>query len=804
VSGLLNDQIKWSRSCISMIGRTWLLMATSVAMFACGSTQEPVMTTNSDAADSDAFGNDSRSPDETCIGNCNGVDCGNDGCGGSCGTCQIARACSDDRVCVAVPCASSKDCPSGSVCHSAEGLCVDCVNDEDCPQEERCTGAHACQPVVGCASDKDCTLLGLLCDKEQGLCVDCLLASHCLPEEYCSLQSCVPDECLGLTAVCEGDVVLRCLEDGSRWEEEKICSEVEYCKDGYCEEYVCTPDAIWCDEQVRKECDATGRTVETTVDCAAQDQICLDGQCQSLQCEPGVTSCANSTSLSHCAEDGLSLEEESCPPEHYCESGICEGWKCVPEDPMCVDGTASSCKPDGSGPSLQGVDCEALGQTCVAGICAMCVPDCDGKQCGDDGCGGHCGECDAEQVCIGGKCPPSGSQCDDGNNIDWDGCTDGQLTEFQVNKKSAGYQGNPRVAAVGPDAYVVVWTSEFIDGSGLAAVAREMTTGTLAPSAEFQVNQSTTGDQHAADVAPAVNGDYAVAVVSATEQTAPRDLSVRFCNFGSGPTTPEILVESGSTGSHTAPSMAYLSNDTWVIVWETYIADAQVQTLQGRILSSGGEPEVPFVEVDDSVEGKPIGCHVAPLDGGGYGVSWRVSGANDVAGAFARLYSASGTPISDKLRFDDGPTTPKSAFLVPAANGVGLFAFWTTSVGVFGRELMPDGPQLGPTMTVFAGNSGNWSGLRAARMADGLTGVVWQGPGPSHDIFLQVVTDTGQNLQELLYINEFKTVNQTHPSITVDPAGSFLVTWQSDANQDGDSSGIFGRRVLPDGSWLYL
>lgn len=30
-----------------------------------------------------------------------------------------------------------------------------------------------------------------------------------------------------------------------------------------------------------------------------------------------------------------------------------------------------------------------------------CVPDCRGFECGDDGCGGSCGECGAERHCIG-------------------------------------------------------------------------------------------------------------------------------------------------------------------------------------------------------------------------------------------------------------------------------------------------------------------------------------------------------------------------------------------------------------------
>jgi hypothetical protein len=34
----------------------------------------------------------------------------------------------------------------------------------------------------------------------------------------------------------------------------------------------------------------------------------------------------------------------------------------------------------------------------------ICIPDCNDKLCGDDGCGGECGECDTGEVCKSGQC----------------------------------------------------------------------------------------------------------------------------------------------------------------------------------------------------------------------------------------------------------------------------------------------------------------------------------------------------------------------------------------------------------------
>jgi hypothetical protein len=61
-----------------------------------------------------------------------------------------------------------------------------------------------------------------------------------------------------------------------------------------------------------------------------------------------------------------------------------------------------------------------------------CAPKCDGAQCGADGCGGTCGQCDANQVCTADKrcaCAPKceGKQCgDDGCGGSCGTCTPGQ------------------------------------------------------------------------------------------------------------------------------------------------------------------------------------------------------------------------------------------------------------------------------------------------------------------------------------------------------------------------------------------
>lgn len=101
----------------------------------------------------------------------------------------------------------------------------------------------------------------------------------------------------------------------------------------------------------------------------------------------------------------------------------------VPPGALETDGQTLNLWPVNTGAGSVAEDLSATGQDGVvygaqwvdggpAGGC--CVPDCADKECGDDGCGGSCGLCPPE---CGNGVRESGEPCDDGNEVDGDGCS---------------------------------------------------------------------------------------------------------------------------------------------------------------------------------------------------------------------------------------------------------------------------------------------------------------------------------------------------------------------------------------------
>ena len=162
------------------------------------------------------------------------------------------------------------------------------------------------------------------------------------------------------------------------------------CGDGQCRGFNCGEDPSECPADCGQPCgNQTCDPGENPFSCQAdcQHQICGNGVC-----EPN--------------DDGPSGCPQDCGPtcgNCTCEKG--EDWLTCPVDcGYCGDDVCSSCALLNEGPETCLMDC--------------CQPACAGKQCGDDGCSGQCGECAVGQECDAeGICQTSqggiGSPCEE-------------------------------------------------------------------------------------------------------------------------------------------------------------------------------------------------------------------------------------------------------------------------------------------------------------------------------------------------------------------------------------------------------
>lgn len=177
---------------------------------------------------------------DSCSPACDGLECGDDGCGGLCGTCPPNHACIVGK-CVVQPWCGDWLCNAGETCASCPGDCV-CGCGRTCLDGQcvftacdgRDCGADGCGGSCGtCPENHDC---------RDGACVevhwcgdgfcnslcgeDC---SNCPTDCACGCgETCTDGECL-FTA-CDG---LECGDDGCG-DSCGTCADFHQCEDGIC------------------------------------------------------------------------------------------------------------------------------------------------------------------------------------------------------------------------------------------------------------------------------------------------------------------------------------------------------------------------------------------------------------------------------------------------------------------------------------------------------------------------------------------------------------------------------------------
>ena len=130
--------------------------------------------------------------------------------------------------------------------------------------------------------------------------------------------------------------------------------------------------------------------------------------------------------------------------------------------------------------------------------------------------------------------------------------------------------------------------------------------------------------------------------------------------------------------------------------------------------------------------------------------------------------------------------------------------------GVFGRRFGPSGTPLGGEIPINATTLGPQLNASVATSPGGSFVAAFEGGGYGFDqdgsvsgVFLRRVAASGTPLGTDMQVNTFTRGPQGSPRVAADPAGNFIVVWQSGqlfgAGQDGDGTGVFAQRYAAGG-----
>ena len=415
----------------------------------------------------DAFFGECKDPYYACLDctpNCQGKECGPDGCGGQCGECPGGAQCDPYGFCPCQPYCAGRECGPDS----CGGSCGDCPNDLACNSQGHCVclpdcDGQECGPN-GCGGSCGICAPGDVCSPA-GECIH-TCAPQCFNDDG-TIRTCGPDGCGGQCGFCPDnafcDDLGQCVQECTPQCQGKQCGDNgcggscgtcwwgTVCEDGSCIE-PCQPQC-W-DKQCGSDgCGASCGTCPAGTYCSGQ------GQCVDL--------CSPKCNFKECGPDGCGGACGYCGYDENCINGACAtfvscndilncSWSCTDGDEACNNACFAagspaakqqwfdlwSCVQAQCGPgSPENCPAQALMGACSAqySACMGCTPNCQGKQCGDNGCGGSCGSCPP-----GVDCDPTWGICEcqpkcNGKECGPDGCGDSCGT--CSGEEQCNYQG---------------------------------------------------------------------------------------------------------------------------------------------------------------------------------------------------------------------------------------------------------------------------------------------------------------------------------------------------------------------------
>ena len=383
--------------------------------------------------------------------------------------------------------------------------------------------------------------------------------------------------------------------------------------------------------------------------------------------------------------------------------------------------------------------------------------------------------------------------------------------EFQVNTYTTGDQtpteiyggtGSDSVATDPAGNFVVVWQSQG-DGSGLGVFGRRYDSSGAPQGSEFQVNTFTSGTQR--NPAVAADGSGNVIVVWSGNGTPSGFVGLYGQRYSSSGATlgAEFTVSTGHYEYH--PDVAADAAGNFVVVWQD-IQDGSSSGVRGQRFDSGGSPVGAQFQVNSTTGGGQGSPSVAISSTGDFVVVWDGDGPS-TTDIFGQRYNSSGTAQGSEFLVNTYTTSFQRLPSVAADSAGNFVVTWQEYSypprNISARRFSSSGSPLGAEFKVNTTTPGTQGDPAVAADPAGNFVVVWDSfaseDGSYRSVHGQRYNSAGSAMGVQFLVNTYTTGHQRRPGVAVDATGNFVVVWTS-GNQDGSGWGMFGQRYFSCGN----
>lgn len=395
-----------------------------------------------------------------------------------------------------------------------------------------------------------------------------------------------------------------------------------------------------------------------------------------------------------------------------------------------------------------------------------------------------------------------GEECDDGNDVDWDGCRSCEICEFQINTVDNGHQLRPAVSLSNDGRFVVVWQNQSASGSFI--YARIYSNSGVPEGDQILINNTLAGNHENPAVAIGSDGEFLVAW-TATDVSSSNVLYRIF----STPSTGDLIANSSASTALGGPAVVRNHNDTYTIVWWGVAETGSGYDIYARGIEEDGTLPAPQVMLNQD----PLNDQTYPAIGtsptGFLFAAWTSPGHDgNLLGVVGRRFNMYGASAEDEFvvntYFLGDQQFPSVAM---STDGRAVVAWQSEGQdsaenGIYAQRYDDHGSPSVPEFRVNIDAAGDQTSPSVGMSSDGRFAVAWStlvvhSEGP--DVLLNRYDSSGTLQGTTICPHRFEEWAQQNASLSMSDDGKMVVVWES-YDQDGSGYGIFAQRYDADGN----
>jgi len=374
--------------------------------------------------------------------------------------------------------------------------------------------------------------------------------------------------------------------------------------------------------------------------------------------------------------------------------------------------------------------------------------------------------------------------------------------EFRANTFTTLSQSIPAIAADADGDFVIAWSGQGSGETGAGVFAQRYNSAGIAQGSEFRVNTFTTGTQQSAAIAMDADGDFVIAWTSNGQDGSGLGVYAQRYNATGATLGGEFRANTTTSSTQGDPSVAMDAGGNFIIAWSGNGAGDTAGVFAQRY-DAAGVPQGGEVLVNTFTTGTQGVPSIAMDASGDHVIAW-IDTSQDGSGngIYAQRFSAPGVAQGGEFRVNTF-TTGTQTLPAAAMDSSGDFVVaWQSDAqdgsnyGVYAQRYNAAGIAQGGEFRVNTFTTDAQRRIASAMDADGDFLITWQSDdpfGPSLGAFGQSYNAASAAIGAEFRANTFDNGQQRDPAVAMNAKGDAIIAWDS-GTQDGSNYGIYAQR----------